>query len=99
MAKLELSEETKAGMTDVGQADLLIAVAAPVEADQLRVAAGRALAASSVSSLRTVVAYPGMNSADAAARVKVDLEPTDAATHLSFVPYSPPSADPGRIPW
>jgi glucosylglycerate synthase len=99
MAKLELSEETKAGMTEVGQADLLIAVAAPVDADQLRVAAGRALAAGSVASLRTVVAYPGMNSADAAARVKVDLEPTEAATSLRFLPYSPPSADPARISW
>ena len=39
MAKLELSEETKAGMEEIKEADLLIAVAVPVEADQLRAAA------------------------------------------------------------
>ncbi len=41
MAKLELSEETKAGMEEVGAADLLIAVAVPVDADQLRAAAAQ----------------------------------------------------------
>ena len=39
MAKLELSEETKTGMEAVGAADLLIAVAVQVDADQLRAAA------------------------------------------------------------
>ena len=39
MAKLELSEETKAGMEEVEEADLLIAVAVPVDAEQLRAAA------------------------------------------------------------
>ncbi len=45
MAKLELSEETKAGMEEVGAADLLIAVAVPVDADQLRAAATQACSA------------------------------------------------------
>ena len=45
MAKLELSEETKAGMEEVKAADLLIAVAVPVEAEQLRAAATQAVLA------------------------------------------------------
>jgi hypothetical protein len=94
MAKLELSEETKAGMEEVGQADLLIAVVAPVQSDQLRAAATRAVLVPSLSSLRTVVAFPGLNGAEAAA-----LESIEAPTGLRFLPYSLPSADPGRIPW
>ena len=45
MAKLELSEETKAGMEEVEEADLLIAVAVPVDAEQLRAAATQACSA------------------------------------------------------
>jgi glucosylglycerate synthase len=93
MAKLELSEETKAGMEEVGQADLLIAVAAPVQADQVRAAVTQAvLATGSLSSLRTVVAFPGLNGAGAAAS-------TEPATGLRFLPYSPPAGDPSKIPW
>jgi len=94
MAKLELSEETKAGMEQVGQADQLIAVATPVQADQLRAAAAKAVLVPSLSSLRTVVAFPGLNGTEAAA-----LEPTEPATGLRFLPYSLPSGDPSRIPW
>ena len=43
MAKLELSEETKAETEEVKGADLLIAVAGPVDAEQLRVAATQAV--------------------------------------------------------
>ncbi len=62
MAKLELSEETKAGMEEVGAADLLIAVAVTVDAEQLRTAATQGVgmgAADRMSALRTVVAFPG----------------------------------------
>ena len=62
MAKLELSEETKAGMEQVGTADLLIAVAVPVDAERLRTAATQGLmGADSLSALRSVVAFPGVN--------------------------------------
>ena len=45
MAKLELSEETKTGMEAVGAADLLIAVAVQVDAEQLRAAATQSVLA------------------------------------------------------
>jgi hypothetical protein len=103
MAKLELSEETKAAMEEAGQADLLIAVAAPIAADQLRSAATQAVigtGAASLSSLRTVVAFPGATGGEAAAaQAKVDLEQAETDVGLRFLPYSPPSADPSRIPW
>jgi len=35
MAKVELSEETKAGIEEVREADLLIAVTVPVDTEQL----------------------------------------------------------------
>jgi hypothetical protein len=100
MAKVELSEETKAGMEEVGQADLLIAVATPVDADQLRAAAAKAvLAPGSLSSLRTVVAFPGLNGAEAGAQAKSELEATEPVPSLRFLPYSLPSSDSSRIPW
>ena len=71
MAKLELSEETKAGMEEVKEADLLIAVAVPVDAEQLRAAATQAVLGMdqpAFSALRTVVAFPGVSGAEAAGR-------------------------------
>jgi glucosylglycerate synthase len=100
MAKLELSEETKAGMEAVGQADLLIAVAAPVQADQLQAAVAKAmLGAGSLSSLRTVVAFPGVSGVEAASRASVELDSTEPATGWRLVPYALPSGDTTRIPW
>ena len=78
MAKLELSEETKAGIEEVREADLLIAVAVPVEADQLRAAATQAVLGTgepALTALRTVVAFPGLSGAEAAPQAKTDLEP------------------------
>ena len=95
MAKLELSEETKAGMEAVGQADLLIAVAAPVQADQLQAAVAKAmLGAGSLSSLRTVVAFPGVSGAEAASRAGVELDtqsqPPDGDLCLTRYPPATP---------
>ncbi len=61
MAKVELSEETKAGIEEVREADLLIAVAVPVDTEQLRAAATQAILGTgqSISGLRTVVTFPG----------------------------------------
>jgi glucosylglycerate synthase len=93
MAKLELSEETKEGMQEVGTADLLIAVAVPVEAEQLRAAVGRAAAEPSLSGLRTVVAFPGQASGEAAA--PADLQESG----VRLLPYALPGGNTSQIPW
>jgi glucosylglycerate synthase len=100
MAKLELSEETKAETEEVKGADLLIAVAAPVDAEQLRAAATQAvlgMGQPASSALRTVVAFPG--GAEPAAQAGIDLEQTETGGALRFLPYSLPSGSPSRIPW
>ena len=100
MAKLELSEETKAETEEVKGADLLIAVAAPVDAEQLRAAATQAvlgMGQPAPSALRTVVAYPG--GTEPAAQAGMDLELTETGGALRFLPYSLPSGSPSRIPW
>ena len=95
MAKLELSEETKSGMDEVGTADLLIAVVAQVDADQLQIAAAQAILGlgSQVSPLRIVVAFPG------AGKEEMPREPAVGGKNLRFVPYSLPSGSTLRIPW
>jgi hypothetical protein len=101
MAKLELSEETKAGTEEVKTADLLIAVAVPVDAEQLRAAATRAvfgMGDGALSALRTVVAFPG-GGAEPAAQAGANLEQADASSQLRFVPYTLAAASPSRIPW
>jgi glucosylglycerate synthase len=102
MAKLELSEETKAGMEEIKDADLLIAVAAPVEAEQLRTAATRAILGmgeSSLGALRTVFAFPGVSGAEPVAKVEMDLEEGETPDRLRFLPYPLPAGGPSRIPW
>jgi glucosylglycerate synthase len=102
MAKVELSEETKAGMEEVKEADLLIAVAVPVDAEQLRTAATQAVLSAgepALSALHTVVAFPGLSGAETVPQAKTDPEQLETHSHLRFVPYSLPSADPSRIPW
>jgi glucosylglycerate synthase len=102
MAKLELSEETKTGLEAVGAADLLIAVAVQVDADQLRAAATQSVlsmdAADHTSDLRTVVAFPGVSNVETADKGEIE---GDQATgrNLRFLPYSLPSTDSSRIAW
>jgi len=106
MAKLELSEETKTGMEAVGAADLLIAVAVQVDADQLRAAATQSVLGLSAlgqdaadhSSLRTVVAFPGVSMVETADRGEIDGEQAATGRNLRFLPYSLPSADSSMIP-
>ncbi len=77
MAKLELAEETKAGIERVKEADLLIAVAAPVEAEQLRAAATEAMLGMG-GPAGVLAAHRGCVSGAAAralARSKSELEP------------------------
>jgi glucosylglycerate synthase len=107
MAKLELSEETKTGMEAVGAADLLIAVAGQVDAEQLRTAATQSVLGLSMpgkdaadhSSLRTVIAFPGVSNVEPV--VKDEIEQDRAATggSLRFLPYSLPSGSASMIPW
>ena len=102
MAKLELAEETKAGVEEIKEADLLIAVAAPVEAEQLRTAATRAilgLDGSSLGALRTVVAFPGVSGTEPVAKVEMDLEEAQTPDRLRFLPYAMPAGSPAKIPW
>src|ERR1700729_7530 len=107
MAKLELSEETKAGIEEVGAADLLIAVAAPVDAAQLRAAATQAMqslglsgASSSFSALRSVVAFPGVSGVEAAPEAEIELDQAATGSAFRFLPYALPSATQAAvIPW
>ena len=108
MAKLELAEETKAGMEEVGTADLLIAVAVQVDADQLRAAATHAVLSlgaagqpgqPSLSALRTVVAFPGLSGGDTAPKAEVQHEQAATSNALRFLPYAPAAGSPERIPW
>ncbi len=100
MAKVELSEETKAGIEEVREADLLIAVAVPVDTEQLRAAATQAILGTgqSISGLRTVVTFPGSPGVGAPMQAKTDDESVDTSG-LRFVPYALPAASPERIPW
>jgi len=102
MAKLELSEETKTGMEAVGAADLLIAVAVQVDADQLRAAATQSVlgmdAADHTSGLRTVVAFPGVSKVETADKGEIDGDQAAAGRNLRFLPYSLPSGDSSMIP-
>lgn len=97
MAKLELAEETKAGMEEVGTADLLIAVAVQVDADQLRAAATQAVlnlgaagqpGEPSLSALRTVVAFPGPSGVDTTPEAEAQLEQAATSNALRFLPYA-----------
>jgi glucosylglycerate synthase len=100
MAKLELSEETKAGMEQVGTADLLIAVAVPVDDEQLRTAATQGvMGAHSLSALRTVVAFPGVSNGEPAVKTETELDQATTESVLRFLPYTLPAASPSRIPW
>ena len=100
MAKVELSEETKAGIEEVREADLLIAVAVPVDTEQLRAAATQAILGTgqSISGLRTVVSFPGPTGVEAPIQAKTDMASVETPG-LTFVPYALPAASPARIPW
>src|SRR5580704_18180464 len=102
MAKLELSEETKAGIEQIKEADLLIAVAVPVEADQLRAAASEAvlrMGGPAMSSQRIVVAFPNLSGGESPEQANMATQPMETDSGLRFVPYSLPPASPSRIPW
>ena len=103
MAKLELSEETKTGIEAVGAADLLIAVAVQVDADQLRAAATKSLlameAADHTPALRTVVAFPGVSKVETADQGEVERDQAAEGSILRFLPYSLPTGGPSRISW
>jgi hypothetical protein len=103
MAKLELSEETRVAMEDVGAVDLLIAVAVPVDVDQLRAAATKGVlgmaAANRTSSLRTVVAFPGVSKVEAADKTEIEQDQAAQGNELRFMPYTVPSGNSSMIPW
>ncbi len=103
MAKLELSEETKAGMEEVKEADLLIAVAVPVDAEQLRAAATQAVLGMghpAFSALRTVVAFPGVSGTEACGQGRRwTWSRRKPAADCASCPIRCPPAVPSRIPW
>jgi hypothetical protein len=101
MAKVELSDETKAEKEETREADLLIAVAAPVDTEQLRTAATRALLAAdepSLTSLQTVVAFPSVGAPEPVANVE-ELEQAEANNRLRFLPYAIPPSSTSSISW
>ena len=89
MAKLEVSEEARTGNEETGTAELLIAVAGPVDAEKLRSAVTQAVLTMDghVSAMRTVVAFPG----------EIVPEQADSGINVRFRTYALPSGS--RIPW
>ncbi len=53
----------------------------------------------SLSALRTVVAFPGMNSVEPAVKAEMELDQAATGNDLRFLPYTLPAASPSRIPW
>jgi hypothetical protein len=94
-------------MEAVGAADLLIAVAVQMDALQLRAAATQSvlslgvlgLDAADHSSLRTVVAFPGISNVETADKGEIEDEQAATGRNLRFLPYSLPSSDASTIPW
>ena len=100
MAKLELSEETKAGIEEVKEADLLIAVAVPVDAEQLRAAATQAVLGMGQPAFLLCapwLRFPAVRSPRR--RPGRTSKQTETGGALRFVPYSLPAGSPSRIPW
>ncbi len=108
MAKVEVAEETKSRTTRTGAADLLIAIAAPVDVAELRVRATEAVNGlpaleGEPSGLRTVVAFPSAAGLAEAAVPKTATPPDQAEDQiekqggLRFLPYAPPS-EPAVMP-
>jgi glucosylglycerate synthase len=99
MAKVELSEDSKTGMEGAGTADLLVGVAVPVDAEQLRATAAQAIQSlgEHLPGLRTVVAFPGVGSVEAA-KDETEGEAAETGGQLRFLSYAPPPGATGRIP-
>ena len=109
MAKLELPEETKKRMEEALTADLLIAIPAAVNMEELRSAAPGSLlrlppltasgVERSLSGVRAVVAYPGVGSeAETSSNGSVHLDPAGTGSEVRFLPFAP-SSGPSVIPW
>jgi glucosylglycerate synthase len=104
MAKLEVAEEAKKRIEEGGTADLLIAIAAPVDVEKLRATATEAMlsatkgAAATFPGLRAVVAFPGPPAAPEAAVAPLNLESESSESELRFLPYVPPATN-SVIPW
>lgn len=99
MAKVELSEDSKTGMETAGTADLLVGVAVPIDAEQLRATAIRAIQGlgDHLPGLRTVVAFPGVGTIEASKEDTQDV-PAEVPNQMRFLPYTPPPGSAGRIP-
>jgi glucosylglycerate synthase len=99
MAKVELSEDPKTGMEATGTTDLLVGVAVPIDAEQLRATATRAIQSMGdhFPGLRTVVAFPGVGPVDEA-KDEAPGEASETSNQLRFLPYTPPPGSAGRIP-
>jgi glucosylglycerate synthase len=108
MAKLGLPEETKREMQQAGAADLLIAIPAVTNVDELRLAASDAVlrmsaknssgADFSLSGLRAAVGYPGLGSGETSSDPAVHLDPSGTGSEIRFLPFSVPGNTP-VIPW
>lgn len=110
MANLELNEETKKGTSGPAAADLLIAVAAPVNVEELRAATTEAIRSMSpkdlpevdpsLSGLRAAVAFPGIESMAPSQNPDsaVHLDPAGSGAEVRFIPVAAPG-QPSGIPW
>jgi hypothetical protein len=98
MAKAELSEDSKSGIEGAGTTDLLVGVAMPVDTEQLRAAAAKAIHSigEQFPGLRTVVAFPGVGNVEAANEEAAG-ESEETTNQLRFLPYPPPPGSAGRI--
>lgn len=94
MAGIELTEETRQQAERIGSADIVVGVAGPVAADELRARAEAVfgLLGPSFSSLRFVFAWPSATAEAPAASLSAD-----QSAALTFFPFSFPSHGPGEL--
>ncbi|HEV2275398.1 MAG TPA: hypothetical protein VGR96_14600 [Acidobacteriaceae bacterium] len=96
-------------MNQAGTADLLLAIPAAVNVEQLRTAATEAVLhmsavaavgdERSLSGLRAAVVYPGLSGTpETSADGSVHLDPTGTGGEVRFLPFAPPATS-SVIPW
>lgn len=95
MARLEIPEETRGRLQQVGRADLLIGIPSLVQTDEMREKVARATERLSTLSAKTVVAYPGTSVVDAAE----DEQGVMQENKVQFFHYAPVQSTPKSLPW
>lgn len=101
MAELEALQESKAESTEIGHADLLMAIPVPLGSEALAPTIAKLLHACKLLSTpcRIVLALPGENSQSTPAELPQASPEPASERPLRYVNYPLPAALPGTIPW